>query len=152
MEASGVDEEIGRNTLKGLEGVWVYVFDLDENEKRVGFSKTALLAEVELRLRMAGIKVLTRKEMAKTPGLPRLRVSLEISDIPGDRDAFGIIISLFQAVELLRNPSQTLVASTWAVEMIGTGDPSFIRDTLKGAVDRFINAWLSVNPRPEAMP
>ena len=69
MEASGVDEEIGRNTLKGLEGVWVYVFDLDENEKRVGFSKTALLAEVELRLRMAGIKVLTRKEMAKTPGL-----------------------------------------------------------------------------------
>ena len=56
-----------------------------------------------------------------------------------------------QDVRLDRDPNiQIPAATTWsaaAVGAVGRNDLRSIRDSIKDCVDRFINAYLSVNPR-----
>jgi hypothetical protein len=51
-------------------------------------------------------------------------------------------------VTLLRDPTVMIQEPTWSVgSVMSNADAQFIRDTLKGHVDAFLNAWHSVNPK-----
>ena len=66
-----VDEE-QRQVLRGLEGVHVVIKRLKPEIEMDGLYRSTLETDVELTLRMAGIKVLTEEESLQTSGVPDL--------------------------------------------------------------------------------
>ena len=144
------DNEYSRATLKGLAGVRVVVEDFHDNARRAGFDKQKFQTAAELKLRLAGIKVLTRDESLATPGMPWLHASVASMATEADRSApFGMSLELVQGVLLERNrePSN---AATWSVYSIGNGDAPYVLEGFKEQMDIFLNAWLSVNPKGAA--
>lgn len=146
--SSAVDNESTRATLKGLAGVRVLVEDFDEVRKRAGFDARTFQTDVESKLRMAGIKVLSREEGSETPGRPWLYVwvrTLHVS--PNEIAPSSILFALNQMALLQRDPSVETVATTWSISNLGEGRMPSARDLVKAGTDIFINAWLSVNPK-----
>ncbi len=147
--ATAGDDEICRASLKGLKGVYVLIEPLQADVERGGLNKTSIQTDVELKLRQAGITVLTEAEMLAALGHPTLYINVNTHS--GPMYAFSIRVELCQDVRLDRDPSLQLSdATTWSVGAVGTvGRNNFrdIRDHIKDSVDEFINAYLSVNPK-----
>ena len=152
--APAADGPTDRATLKGLTGVSVTVEPFSEQAKRAGFDERSFQTDAELKLRVAGIHVLSETEMLKTPGMPNLFLVVNpLHERRGERAAFSGRIELKQFVRLKRDQSIGTDAATWSNAWVGVGDLPFIREGAKGYVDRFIDAWLSVNPKqPESAP
>jgi hypothetical protein len=146
------DNETSRATLQGVEGVMVVVENLKPEVERGGLTQQQLQTDVELRLRQAGIRILTEQERFGVPGGPILHVNVSTplkSDPNLDLAAVYIGIGLYQRASLETDTSPILV-STWNVESVGiVGKAHFaaIRNTVRDHVDEFINAYLSVHPR-----
>ena len=146
--AMAFNDESTRATLKELSGVWVWVEDFSDDAKRAGFNQQTFQTDVELKLRLAGIQVLTQQESLATPGSPYLYLNVNaLHDQHGEIAAYGTRLHLWQGVRLIREPSITAFASTWSVSGVGYGKLSNVRNAVKDRVDQFINAWLSVNPK-----
>ena len=136
------------DTLKGISGMWVLVEGFGEDDKRAGFNEQTFQTDVELKLRLAGIKVLAKKEWFDEPGAPFLYLNVNpLHDQQGEHAAYSIDLALKQEVCLVRNPGRCVLAPTWSVGAVGRGDLQHVRDSAKDLVDQFINAWLSVNPK-----
>ena len=108
---------------------------------------------MELRLRHAGIAVLTQEESLKAPGAPVLDVAVIVffpsSPLVRGLAAYSILVELHQTARLETDASLALV-STWRVVSIGTSGVDklhAVRDSVTDDVDKFINAYLSVHPR-----
>jgi len=146
--ALGGDHPGTRATLKGLLGVAVLVEDLSEGAKRAGFDRSTFQTDAELKLRMAGIKVLSEEERSLAAGLASLYVNVHpLAREPGEVAPYSIELALQQLVLLRRDASVVTTATTWSVASTGQGRVQDVRDGLKNHVDKFINAWLSVNPK-----
>ena len=144
------DGESSRATLKGLAGVNVLVEDFDDDDRRAGFDEKAFQTAAELKLRLAGIKVLTRVERLSTPGMPWLYVNVNSMATEADRIAPGAIsLELNQGARLERN-GESATAATWSVRALGIGDAPYALEGFKEQMDKFLNAWLSVNPKGAA--
>ena len=146
------DDELSRETLKGLQGVYVIIEYMVPVAEKDGLTKDLLQTDVELQLRKSGIKVLTKEEWTKTPWMPYLYVRVSLFKKEGlQLYAFFIEVKLRQAVYLKRNPDISTLTETWDTAFIGTVGVSKmktgIRDSLKDKVDEFINAYLAVNPK-----
>jgi hypothetical protein len=106
---------------------------------------------VELQLRKAGIRVFTKEERLRAPGQPVLSVTTGVLLHSNGRATYTLIVALYQRASLDINADSVLVA-TWDFMVFGSVRVSHISDTgrkyVKDLVDRFINAYLSVNPRP----
>jgi hypothetical protein len=60
--------------------------------------------------------------------------------------AYFIRTEVKQCVLMERDPSLRMCgATTWSTGNSGTGDIAFIRESVKGDIETFINAWLAVN-------
>jgi len=155
------DDVKARETLKGLKGVYVWVnFSTSDSEalEKTGLSEEIIRTDVELKLRLAGINVVSKEEIYSVPGMPQLAVQIAeyvTSTLPSTQDrqiAFNICVELLQAIYLARNPTITTVTRTWSSGSIGMGYTNKnivtqIRNCIKDHVDSFINAYLSVNPK-----
>lgn len=138
-------------SLRGLKGVYVAVENLGSDLEAAGLTKGIIQADVELKLRLARIKVLTEKEWLEELGNPSLYIS-----VIGMKSEFGLyacsmVIELHQKVSLSRYPAIVVLgAITWHRGSIGVCREykvDEIRDGVKDIVDKFINAYLSVNPK-----
>ena len=140
-------------TLHGLQGVGVVVERLDPDAERDGLTQEQIWTEVGLRLRTAGIRVLTREEWLKTPGLPYLYVRVATRKTPHDFYAIAIHVELWQAVLLVRDPTSATIAPTWKTKgmigSVGADRIRTIREAVGGDVDEFIKDYLAMNPRLE---
>ena len=147
--ATASDNENDRRSLKGLKALNVAVEDLKPEVEQGGLNKTSIQSDVELKLRQAGIAVLTKAEMRATPGAPYLYIN--VSTHSGSLYSVSITVELCQAVRLDRDPSLWLPdATTWSVMGVGVvGQDKLpeLRDGIKHYIDQFISAYLSVNPR-----
>lgn len=79
-----LSQRLDRMRLQGLSGVGVSVLDLASEALEAGLTVRQLQTAVELRLRSAGIIVLTGQEVKAMPGKPKLRVevrTVKIEDI-----------------------------------------------------------------------
>jgi len=145
------DDEHTRATLRGVEGVKVVIEYLKPEVERAGLTVQQLQTDVELRLRQAGIRVLTQAERHGIPGRPWLYINVNVSlrsEIP--LAAYTIQVQLNQDASLTTDGSLAAV-STWSVGYIGTvgrAHLTTIREDIRERVDEFINAYLSVHPRP----
>jgi hypothetical protein len=140
-----------RESLKGLTGVRVLVENINPEAERGGLSAANIQTDMELMLRKAGIRVLSKEEWSLTPGLPSLYVKVVVHKrFPYELYVYGITVGLEQVVMLSRN-MQTVVAPTWstdgAIGTVGVSQLSIVRDDVKDEVDKFINAFLAENPK-----
>ena len=143
----GYDSEHTRASLKGISGVQVLVEGFDENDKNAGFDTRIFQTAMELKLRLAGIQVLTEKEWLAAPGSPLLYLNLNphILRERGPIFPFAINLRLVQKIRLVRDPSIEVSGATWSTSGVGYGGIPYIREYVKDHMDAFINAWLSVN-------
>ena len=138
-----------KETLRGLKGVYVLVENLSPDIEEDELKLSTIQTNVELKLRMAGIKVLTREESSKELGIPFLYVQLNIMKSSGSY-VFSILIELREWVYLTRDTTIECTATTWrngTVGVAGSRNLDFIRDSIKDYVDKFINDYLSMNPK-----
>ena len=139
------DSEISRKSLQGIRAVSVEVEDLSDGAKALGLSAETVRTDVELKLRLAGVRVVTADEVLQIPRMPTLYVDAEVSSCS---KAESISVALQQNVRLERNGQSAVGATTWDVGVIGLNlNAEDIRDKIKDLVDQFLNAWLSVNPK-----
>ncbi|MFC1692113.1 hypothetical protein ACFL1R_01245 [Candidatus Latescibacterota bacterium] len=140
-----------KNVLKDLKGVEVLVEDLKPDIEKDGLSKSSIQTDVELKLRMAGIKVLTEEEWLKEPGTPYLYVS--VNSFKKEEEvsySINIALELNETVCLVRDLTMSCNAVTWSTSYIGKVGKlkvNEIRDGVKDRVDIFINDYLAVNPK-----
>ena len=138
-----------QQSLKGLPGVRVVVEEFRRAVEAAGFDSQTFQTDVELKLRMAGIKV------AKDTDLPELY--LNVNALHRERNthhAYSISLRLIQPVllqsQLRSDPEQSsedaLFATTWTTGLLGLGTVADVRAALKDLVDEFVNDWLAVNP------
>ena len=149
---AGYGDELEIETLRGLEGIGVIVENLREDAGRERLTTTQVQTDVKLRLRKAGIRVLTEEQRLKTPGRPYLYVNVNARKVEQmDHYVYSIRVALRQIVSLERDPSITTVGETWDQGYLGitTTDemPKDIRDDVGDFVDMmFINDYLTANP------
>jgi len=143
----------GAASLRGLSGVLVLVQDLSPRIEEAGLTKSELQADVEQRLRWAGIRVLGREEWRGTTGWPVLYVQVSLHT-PHKVDIFSLYIhvQLFEHVALERDPTIKIPALTWApTAYVGTSGKRYlkrgIQHQVRDQVDQFIAAYRSANPK-----
>ena len=103
-----------RDTLRGLTEISVLVEYLPDDVEREGLSREHLKRDIEVRLRQAGLRVLTISEIANSPGAPYLYVAVyPITGPSVNLNAYAIGLTLKQLVQLSRNPSTEFFATTW---------------------------------------
>ncbi len=156
--AWGFDDEGSRETLRGIKGVRVVVESIEPEIEEAGLTRSQVQTDVELKLRTAGLNLLTpeerNKEIIRASGGAYLYVNphiLKLHKIPSyfqvDVYVFSIDLELYQAVYLMRNKKRA-AALTWSTGVLGTNrDLGKIRSEIKDRVDVFLDAWLSVNPK-----
>ena len=145
------DSDRDRETLRGLHGLEVLVADLKPDLERAGLTQQQLQTDVAGQLRQAGIPLLTSAERVHVPGKPFLAVTVHV--VPradGLLAAYAITVEVYQVASLEFEAFKATVA-TWSVGATGSiGLPLLdtLRHSVKDAVAHFIDAYLSVNPRP----
>ncbi|MGD0625711.1 MAG: hypothetical protein ABSB32_13445 [Thermodesulfobacteriota bacterium] len=138
-------------SLRGLWVMSVLVESLPPDIEGKGLTKEQIQTDVELKLRLAGIKVFSDEEWVAIPRSPYLYVNAHVMVKRDIRLAvYNIDIELRQWVILERDPKIKIIATTWDIGYLGSigsdqiGD---IRNSIKALVDIFINGFLSVNPK-----
>jgi hypothetical protein len=141
-------------SLKGIQGLQIVIESIGSEVEDAGLLRADIQTDVELRLRLAGIKVLTIEDSAKQPGSPWLYVNAHVM-LAKDTPFQGLVVysidcELIQTVTLARSGSREASATTWhtgSLGYVGRNNLRKIRDSTKDLVDDFINAYLSVNPK-----
>ncbi len=143
-------------SLRGFTGVGVSVESFSSDVKdKLPFNENQIRVDVELKLRTAGIKVLSDEERFNTPGMPFLYIRvhiIEISELVPDLPpvfSYDITVQLRQQVYLARN-SELLFGTTWEKSLTGTvniKNVSLTRDRIRNFLDQFIYDYFLVNPK-----
>ena len=142
------------DTLKDLPGVSVSVELFSSAAEDAGFDRRVFQTDVELKLRMAGIKA------AEDADLPQLYLNVTTLHRERNRNAaYSILLELNQGVllrsQLRSDPEKTFedvlamtttFATTWFSGWLGIGSVTDARAAVRDLVDKFINDWLAVNP------
>ncbi len=154
------DPSLGQNTtepggtLTGIERVYIYVEPLAPEVESKGITSGVLSAEVERRLRQAGIAVASFEIPDSIPGTPTLYLQVNaLADEYIEQCTYAIRLELTQTVRLERNLDSTPIhAPTWGVGGVGIrlkGWRQAIIDDVLGYVDQFIDAYFLANPGVE---
>jgi len=143
------DTEYNRATLAGLKGfaVWVH---LDEDLESV-LSTDMIKKIIASKLRSAGIIVLSDFEWTYDNIKKYADLHIKIIAIEGNNSyAYHIKMGVTQFVNLERDSTTLLPATTWSTEvtgLVGIKALNKINESVKELVDIFIKAYLSVNPK-----
>jgi len=149
----GMDNEATRRSLGGLAGVRVVVEPFAPEAEMQGLTITAVRTDAELRLRRAGIRVLTEEEFNESTGVPFLELAAAISVESSVRCGVSEFVNFRQNALLERDRRIfAFAAVTWSVETVNNAcRPSavarFVRDGFNDLVDQFVNAYLATNPK-----
>jgi hypothetical protein len=150
---SQMDDPSSRKTLQGLTAMGVHVEQLPPAAKDDGLTESDLRTKVELKLRLAGIRVVDPEEASKLPGMPYLHLLLTTIDTDYGFHSSSVELDLNQTVILARKPAMMAIAATWRRSVVVTAGKSYSAKGLGDAVDQlcdmFLNAYLSVNPKKQ---
>ena len=148
----GLDTPNERITLVGLTGVHVVVYDLRAEGEREGPTRSSLQAEVENRLRLAGLRPLGAAEAMRSVGRPTLELRVNVSRSTGAPDlyVYSVDLALRQQIQLTRARTTESFAITWSEPPdFGAVDAtqfSRIMNAVRAKVEQFLVAWRAANP------
>jgi hypothetical protein len=139
-----------REPLRNLGGVGVwYKYDA-EDLNQIGLTPSLLANDVTLRLRKAGISVLEQDDKG-----PHFVLNLKTFKGKEGLIVFSVSAQVSQWISLPRLGNRALYAPTWTsggVLLFGYPDQEdvtrTVRDAIGDVVDKFINDYLAVNPKP----
>jgi hypothetical protein len=150
--AVAIDTPNERITLVGLTGVHVVVYQARTESVQGWPTRSSLQAEVEGRLRLAGLRPLGANEALRSVGRPtlELRVSLARSRHAHQLYVFSVDLALRQQIQLARARTIESFAITWSEPPeVGTVESehfSVVLNAARAKVDQFIAAWRAANP------
>jgi hypothetical protein len=139
-----------RDKLKGLSGVLVVIEALNPDLERGGVAQAQLKTRVEVKLRQAGIRVLTPTEFLTIPDSAYLYLNLTSVQVTPDRPIYALFLSLevHEPVIIRRNKETSFGATTWNTgKLLVFSTTRSIQDRLGDLVDEFINDYLAANPK-----
>ncbi len=157
-ESIAIDTQESRETIKGIQGFHVLV-DVASALGEIGVNGEQIQTDTELKLRSAGIRIVKMSEAKSIPGKPALYIfilGLKIPNLPMDSSVYAFYIQVFvlQMAFLECNPTVSDWLQTWSTDYIGVRGSlnpdhiqKHIRDVTKDLIDKFINAYLSANPK-----
>lgn len=139
-----------RKVLRGLEGMTVWVHDIDKNAAEAGLSRQHLQDALVIRLLDSGIRALGIGNVPEPPGNPWLNVF--VHTVPQGNHFFYIVtMRLSEVVRPDRNRTAKTVGTTWETFESGieekTGLPARIERVLDNLADYFIYDYHSENQR-----
>ncbi len=133
------------STLKGIKTVYVLIEHLSGGATELGLTDDTVQTDVELKLRLAGLVVVTHEEGFKVPGSPHLYVNLNVTN---GAEAASVHLELQQNATLERNGQLAFGVGTWSRgKLIAHPSDRVIRDEIKDLTDQFLNDWLAANPK-----
>jgi hypothetical protein len=142
------DSKAARQSLKGLTG---FAVDVEDPKKTAGIDLAKIKANVEGKLKAAGIKAFSDDEASKAPGNPHLSVNLDTVTGKDNTVSFELNLAVFQGCTLARDASMKVPAcNTWSRGKVGranSGIPAFIDQQIASEVDAFLKAYAEVNPK-----
>lgn len=151
----GQELTLEQKPLRGLPGLHVIVEKTSNSSAETrGITKSQLQTDVELRLRKAGIRVLTEREWLLNSRTPALYVNLNIFALDRIAEgyyAYSINLEVKQVVYLKTSPAVETLAATWDKGLAGAAGSKGLDDVRSGLgdlVDYLINDYLAANPRP----
>lgn len=136
-------------SLAGVKDVYVLIEYATDDAKGVGLPDDPLQGDIEVRLRLAGIKVIPAEESLLSEDGACLRV--KIRTVGKDKLlVYNVSVQFEQDVYLARSPNRYYVgAATWQRGVFGAGSVSevaeVVREAVKGAIDEFLNDYLTAN-------
>lgn len=151
-----------RDNLRGFQftEVLIKVARSQSAGAEVGLSERQLQADVELRLRKAGLHVkaegeaISFEELTSNEILPTLYVSVSIVGSDDLKGVFAadVSVQLKRMGKFGKDYSQSIFAAVWSdgiTSILGKDmlEPG-IRRQIADLVDRFINDYLAANPKP----
>jgi hypothetical protein len=136
-----------RELLRGLDGFRLAVDRIRPDVERDGLFRSTLREDMELRLRMGGIKVLSEEEAEKNPDAPYLYLYVDALKCSLGY-VYKIRLSLMEPVKLIRNNAKVSATVLRIPDELGiTSNLSEIRDAAGDFVDEFVKAWKAANPK-----
>jgi hypothetical protein len=148
VAAAADQDEI--HSLEGLSGVYVTVDNINPAAEMLGLDRAKIHGDVELRLKQKGIPVLSIQQMRDTPGLPILKVLLNVHKTQSGLYVYSIDLHLRQNAQLTRRPSIETFAITWKTGTLGIASEdqlTKVRDLVLDYVDEFIADYTKANPQ-----
>lgn len=147
--AHAMDSKLSRSTLIGLQRVGVLVDSVGPNIAEKGINVSQIKTDVELKLRTVGIEVFSNKdELLSEKGHPFIYVNINcLPEIGSDLYAYSARVELVQGAFLERNNLILAPTTTWSSSYLGIMKISGIRNNINNLMDRFLNAYLSANPK-----
>lgn len=138
-----------QRVLVGLKGVGVLVENIRPDAERLGLTRDQITTDVELRLRKAGIRVLSREERYKTPGMSYLYVNVNTAiNLNALICAYSVSVELKEWVKLANGfKTPACIWITGSVGLTATDRLNKIRDSVGDKIDIFINDYLAANPK-----
>lgn len=134
--------------LKGLKGCELVVASFGAEALAAGYSQEAVRSRAELKLRKAGVRVLTKEENLLIEGRPYLYINVNTTaDGTAKSVSFSVQVSLFEVATTARTGSA--VAIIWHTSAVGRGSVEYVLGSLDRRMDVFLNDWLKANPREE---
>ena len=165
-----IDDMTTRSTLRGLEGVYVKIDNIDFDSRKqlvkASLSEEGLQMAIERRLDAAGIKVVSDETFRKSDCAGMLYVDIQILmpeasarygyTVEGEQIAkpqkdkkyfYRVDIELRQRVFLARDTNIKALSSTWSTGSMGFRRLERIRADVLGQVESFTQALVSENPK-----
>jgi hypothetical protein len=142
--ARGADDPYG---LRGISSVWVLIESLGLEEADIGLAGDAVRTDVELRLRSAGLGVISPEDAKKISVKDNTFLYVNVTVTSGGLAA-TVLAQFGQAAYLLRNCLPIGTAFTWTdVSTLLRPSLDSVHSEIKDLVDKFLNEWLKQNPR-----
>lgn len=131
-----------RDTLRGLQGFPVIVARLEPEIEKEGLTKEQLQTDTEVKLRMAGIKVLSLEEAIQVKGSPYFYLNVRVDKLRSGCYSFNISTELIEE-------AYPLWESAWTqLELLGFScSLCDVRHHAQDMVDEFINEYLAANQK-----
>ena len=139
-------------SLVGVKGMYVAVEELKEDAKSAGLTEEQLKTVVELKLRLAGIKVNSMEEMRVSEDRTFIYVNVcTTSRNDSPNITYFVSVRFHQRVLLIGRPFTAVSGLTWDDGVIGTDIKNKFQEVarrkVKEQMDTFLNDYLKANPK-----
>lgn len=146
------DERLfGLDALRGLTALQVLVEPISLDAEKDGVKRSTLQADMELRLRRAGIGVVTDRSV---PVLESAVLRLRLDDLKRDLEQgsyheFRLTLEVIQDVQLVRDPAVQASSAAWSRTMGGTRLSATLVASVRGALrqemEHLLDDYLAAN-------
>jgi len=144
-------QELARNTLQGLDAMYLMVDALAPENEPLGVDRNELVRQMSAKLNSVGIRILSRTGWETTHDKPVLYINVSTVKTGLAHYVYSMNVQFFQMVSLVRDPTIQKLAMTWRTQgYLGSVYKKRLSETIYSGMteimDEFIADYLSVNP------